>query len=407
MILYEYEGKKLLKEAGIEVPDSQLVDSITPLERGSRMTGWVVLKAQVLSGKRAESGGIVSIKGQVLSIKGELEKLFGKTINNEKVEKVLVEELVDYEDSEYYISISYDTETRGPILTISESGGTGVEERRVYVFPVDPITQTVILRTQSEESPTNVGAETSSEILRFVQNDITNKLIKLFFEQDCLLLEINPLVKTKDGKWVALDAKVKLDDSAASRHEDWQFPPRSTPGHTPTKNEIEAKKIDEGDYRGVAGSTYFDLPGDIAILSSGGGVSLTSMDALIKEGGKPANFTEYSGNPPKEKVVKLTKVVLNKPNIHGLWVIGTVVANFTDIYETLSGLIDGLRELKSQGIKLDFPIVIRRGGPRDKEAFEMLEKVKDFNLTLQGVETSIAQSAKIMADLAKKYAFTS
>ena len=129
------------------------------------------------------------------------------------------------------------------------------------------------------------------------------------------------------------------------------------------------------------------------------------MDALVKFGGKPVNFTEYSGNPPKEKVVKLTKIVLSKPQIHGLWVVGTVVANFTDIYETLSGLIDGLREAEKElDTKFNFPIVIRRGGPKDKEAYEMLGQVKDFKLILQGEETSITQSAKIMAEKAKEYA---
>ncbi len=392
MILYEYEGKKLLSEAGIRVPKSVLVDS-----GQARMTikPPLVLKAQVLSGKRADAGGIIKVQSAKAVPAGRqrivqsLEALFGKTINKEKVEKVLVEEMVEYEGPEYYVSISYDTDTRGPVLTISGSGGTGIEERGVQTIAVDPLTE------KWEMGNGKWDSEMGSEIVE--------KLIKLFFEQDLLLLEINPLVRTKDG-WIALDAKVKLEDNASGRHKDWDFPPRSAPGHTPTKNEIEAKKIDEGDYRGVAGSTFFELEGDIAVLSSGGGVSLTAMDALIKEGGKPANFTEYSGNPPKEKVVKLTKVVLNKPNIHGLWVIGTVAANFTDIYETLSGFVEGLRQAQAElQKKFDFPIVIRRGGPRDKEAFEMLRGVKDFNLILQSEETSIAESAKVMAMEAKKY----
>jgi succinyl-CoA synthetase beta subunit len=102
--------------------------------------------------------------------------------------------------------------------------------------------------------------------------------------------------------------------------------------------------------------------------------------------------------------VKLTKVVLNKPNIHGLWVIGTVVANFTDIYETLSGLVEGLRQAQTElNTKFNFPIVIRRGGPRVEEAYEMLKLVTDFNLTLLGPETSVSQAAKIMAQKAKEY----
>ena len=399
MILYEFEGKKLISQAGINVPKSELVDSPS---YQITIKPPLVLKAQVLSGKRAEVGGIVKVSPND-DVAFSLELLFDKTINKEKVEKVLVEELVEYE-VEYYLSISYDTDHRSPVLTISQSGGTGGEERIAQAFTIDPLKQVVI--------PAKAGIQVEGLFMdpHMREDDIIGKLIKLFFERDCLLLEINPLVWIPDqvgndkGKWMALDAKIKLDDDAKPRHEDWDFSPRSAPGHNPTLNEIEAKKIDQGDYRGTAGSAYFDLDGDIAILSSGGGVSLTAMDALIGFGGKPANFTEYSGNPPKEKVVKLTKIVLNKPNIHGLWIIGTVAANFTDIYETLSGIIEGLRaNEKELGKKFDFPIVVRRGGPNQEKAYQMLREVKDFNLILQGEETSITRSAQIMAEEAKKY----
>jgi citryl-CoA synthetase large subunit len=381
VILYEFEGKELLKKAGIKVPDSVLVES---QDQEISVRPPMVLKAQVLSGKRADEGGIIMLDDPK-ELTSNLEALFSKTINNEKVEKILIEEKVDIE-KEYYLSISYSGEERGAVLSISEQGGTGIEDRKVSQYNLNAL------------SPT-------TNLPDIIDSDILEKAIELFFSEDCLLLEINPLVVTKSGQWVALDAKVKLEDNAKSRHPDWNYPARSVPGHNPTDNEIEAKKIDEGDYRGTAGAAYFDLPGDIAVLSSGGGVSLTALDALIASGGKPANFTEYSGNPPKEKVTKLTKIVLDKPNIHGLWVIGTVVANFTDIYETLSGLIEGLREAQNElGKKFDFPIVIRRGGPRDEEAFEMLKEVKDFDLILEGPETSIAESAKVMSEKAKEYA---
>ena len=379
MILYEYEGKELLANAGIKVPSSQLLSS--PDEKIA-VSFPAVLKAQVLSGKRAAAGGIVIMPDSSTASRS-VSEMFGKTINQEKVEKILVEEKADIE-KEFYVSISYDTDTRSPALSISEAGGTGIEGRGATVIPID-----VINRSAKSE---------------LIDKNVLNSLVELFFSGDCTLLEINPLVLTKKGEWIALDAKIKLDDDAKGRHKNWAYQQRFPAGKMPTQREIDAKKIDEGDYRGTAGSAYFDLEGDIAVLSSGGGVSLTAMDALIAAGGKPANFTEYSGNPPKEKVVKLTKIVLSKPKISGLWVVGTVAANFTDIYVTLSGLIEGLREAQTElGKKFDFPIVIRRGGPRDKEAFEMLRQVKDFDLVLQGEEVSIAQSAKIMTDLAKKY----
>jgi citryl-CoA synthetase large subunit len=408
MILFEFEGKKLLALAGINTPKSQLIDSIASLKndkeeilkQASRLGAprlrkvqdgkKVVLKAQVLSGKRSDVGGILMVN-ELEAVSSQLTDMFNKRINGEKVEKVLMEEKVDIE-KEFYVSISYDSDYRSPVLSISNSGGSGIEDRGVSLYPIDILENEKILKQVQSDNWEIPG-------------EIIQKLINLFFDQDHLLLEVNPLVKTKSGEWVALDAKIKLDDDAKPRHPEWNFSLRLVPGHNPTQNEIEAKKIDEGDYRGTAGSAYFDLDGDIAVLSSGGGVSLTAMDALIAAGGKPANFTEYSGNPPKEKVVKLTKIVLSKPNIHGLWVIGTVAANFTDIYETLLGLIEGLREAEKElGKKFDFPIVIRRGGPREKEAFEMLKVVTDFNLILQREEVSISNSAKVMTDKAQEYA---
>ncbi len=383
MILYEFEGKQLLFHAGINIPNQQILETS---DEEVIVRSPVVVKAQVLSGKRAAVGGIAIVEDSE-KIQSEIADMLGQTINQEKVERVLVEEKIAYQKA-YYLSISYDGEERAPVLSFSKEGGTGIEERRVEKFVINPM-------SPYDNLPSGIEGE------------LLEKVLNLFFAEDCLLLEINPLVKTNDGRWVALDAKIKLDDMALSRHPDRTFPPRSVPGHTSTTTEIEAKKIDQEDYRGTAGSAYFDLDGDIAVLSSGGGVSLTAMDALIAAGGKPANFTEYSGNPPKEKVVKLTKIVLSKPNIHGLWVIGTVVANFTDIYETLSGLIEGLREAEKElDTKFKFPVVIRRGGPRDDEAYQMLKEVKDFDIYLLGPETSISQAAKVMQQKAKEYAIS-
>lgn len=382
MILYEFEGKKILHRAGIPVPTSQLLDNPSD-QIGLNFP--IVLKAQVLSGKRKDAGGILFCENDQ-ETRDKLQKLFGFEINKEKVEKVLAEEKIPVE-AEYYVAISYDTDLRSPIITFSEFGGTGIEERGAQIYAINPL---------------NNQIKNGQDLA--LPKELVSKLVAIFFENDATLLEINPLIKTTKGDFMALDAKIKLDDSALGRHKDWDFPPRSAPGHTPTKREIEAKKIDEGDYKGVAGSAFFDIDGDIAVMSSGGGASLTAMDALIKNGGKPANYTEYSGNPSKEKVQKLTKIVLSKPDLNGLWIVGAV-ANFTDVYETLSGIIEGLRETEKElGRKFHFPIVIRRGGPRDKEAFEMLRQVKDFDLHLYGEETSISQSAVIMAKLAKEYA---
>lgn len=140
------------------------------------------------------------------------------------------------------------------------------------------------------------------------------------------------------------------------------------------------------------------MDGDIAILASGGGASLLNIDYLLSVGGKPANYTEYSGNPPANIVAELTKRVLDKNDLKGCWVVGGT-ANFTDIYETLRGFVEGLRQIKP---KPTYPIVIRRDGPRQKEAVDMIKEVAEkegFDIHIFGAETSMAKTAKIITKL--------
>lgn len=378
MILYEHEGKTLLEAAGIMVPKSQLVSGAKePLA----IPVPCILKAQTLSGKRAKAGGIIKVASQ-REIDVALKKLFSQVVNGEEVTRVLIEEVIEYEQA-YYLSFSYDSESRQLALAWSAAGGTNVEENKV---------DKVILDILNPNLPTNLP----------LPQDLLAKLLKIFLDQDCLLLEINPLVKS-GNTWVALDAKIKLDDAAMARHQERHYAPRSVAGHRLTEREAAARAIDEGDHRGTAGSAYLDLEGDIAVLASGGGASLVAMDALLSAGGKAANYTEYSGNPPREKVERLTEIVLSKPGLKGLWIIGAV-ANFTDIHETLSGIVDGLRVIRQKlNIKLDFPIVVRRGGPRAPEALAMLRGISEFDFIVSGPEQSIEQSAKVMVERSTVY----
>lgn len=382
MLLYEYEGKELLQKCGIKIPQSQLLHSSNDQVTVKLP---VVLKAQVLSGKRADAGGIVKIAGEGAGITEELATIFSKTINNERVTKILVEEMVFY-DKEYYISISYDTQNRGPILTISENGGTGIEQRtgESKSFRIDILN--------------GLTKETAESFMPLELIDTAVKIWEVFTKNDCELVEINPLVVDKNGEVWALDAKIILDDDADFRRE-LTFPERNLFGRSSTQAEIEARKIDEGDHRGTAGSVYWDLDGDIAVIAAGGGGSVVNMDALVAYGGKPANYTEHSGNPPRNKLTRLTKIVLSKPGLKGCWFVGGT-ANFTDIYETLAGFVDGLRELDQ---KPTYPIVIRRGGPRDQEAFQMLREVGEkegYDFHIYDRETPMTSTAKVMVDLA-------
>ncbi|MFZ1075036.1 MAG: ATP-grasp domain-containing protein [Minisyncoccia bacterium] len=355
MKLREFEGKELFRTYGIEIPVGTVVANVHEIPED---LGACVVKAQVLSGDRKKAGGIRMAENGKDAVR-KAAKLLGKKIGGEEVAEVLVEERIDAV-REYYVSFSYDDRTRGPVLAITPRGGSGVSKARI--FPID---------LTKKLSRAKVGAMLGKA--RFPKSDAANvagvvlKLWNLFNTEYALLAEINPLFKTRAGKYIAGDAKVIQDNEK----------------HRPT----ERRNI--------------EMEGDIAILASGGGASMLNMDALMRAGGKPANYTEYSGNPPAEVVRELTKRVLSRDGLRGCWVIGAA-ANFTDIFTTLSGFLEGLREVSP---KPNYPIVIRRDGPRKEEAFELLRAAGEkegFDFHLFGAEMPMVESAKIM--VARAYA---
>lgn len=365
MKLYEFEGKSLFSKHGIQVPNGVVVragDDHTPEPN-------VIVKAQVLCGGRGKAGGILMANSRE-EAKTHIQTLRNSAIKGEKPSCVLVEEQLDIE-SEYYLSIAYDTRHRAPVVIASKHGGIHIEDQEVQVTPIDLTEE--FTKEKAQSILNNANFDDAEEVSTVLTN-----LFECFVKNDARIAEINPLIKTKDGQLIAADAKVVLDPDALSR-QSHDFPPRTAGGRDLTEYEKAAKEIDEHDHRGTAGRSFYDLDGDIAILASGGGASLTCVDALMGYGGVPANYVEYSGNPPREKVKALTKVTLSKPNLKGCWVVGGT-ANFTDIYETLGGFMDALDEIQPT-----YPIVIRRAGPRDKEAFEMIKKraeEKGYDITL-------------------------
>ncbi len=350
MKLFEYEGKEIFAKYDIPLLPRQVLDSASSLINHSSIRLPVIVKAQVRATDRKKAGGIIIARtGQELN--DAILKLLSGEIQGEKVEKVLVEQLADVA-GEFYVSFSYDTKRRGPVLAISPKGGSGIHD--AYVYAIDVLQQLTTDNVQQELRAAGFQSEDIPGVA-----DIVMKLWKLFNEEKATVAEINPILKTKDGKLFAGDAKV-----------------------------------DMGKRRSVE-----QMGGDIAVIASGGGASLINMDALLLAGGKPANYTEYSGNPPKEVVTELTKQVFAQPGIKACWVIGGT-ANFTDIYETMSGFVEGLRHVSP---KPNFPFVIRRGGPRTQEAIVMLKEFaakEGFEFYIYGSETPMIKTAQYVVDLA-------
>lgn len=404
MKLYEFEGKEIFKEAGIQVPEGipiieeaqvHLLTTLTT-EFLKKHPG-VVVKAQTLAGGRGKAGGIAFCSA-VAEVNAAAERFLNRPVLNEKVTKLLIEEKIKIQE-EYYLGILFSQEQRCPILIVSTQGGINIEDVEKE-SPEKIIKQPINYLQGLQEKQLNAMLKKAGFTKATTElKETIKKLYNAFIDYDMKMVEINPLALTTSNALIAADAVVVLDDAAQYR---WKksFPERLGIGRNLTEREQEAHKIDEEDHRGIAGRTYVDLDGDIAVLTSGGGASITCVDALLSYGGKPANYTEYSGNPPPEKVEKLTRVVLSKPGINGLWIVGGT-ANFTRIDETIKGVLNALEDILP-----DYPIVLRRGGPGEKEAFAMLEKAKrthHLDIHYYDDTTSMTVTAKILIDLVKKY----
>ncbi len=379
MNLYEFEGKQFFEKHGIAVPKGFVVRRGDDVEEAYQESGLrdVVVKAQVLSGKRGKNNGI-RFCGSAEEVRAAVDDLFALEIRGQYVAAVRIEEKLSISE-EHYLSVTYDTNRKQPVVVYSAEGGIDIEdvaEEKIHTWLKGIADERVDI----------------AEVPAFGE-----ELWQCFLEEDCRLVEINPLVKTTDGQWIAADAKVALDDDAFFRHKEThgQLEPRTMMGRPPTAREVAVQDIDKGEkyYQGTAGK-YIEMDGDIGIIFMGGGASIANMDSLTQVGLSPANYTEYSGNPPKEKVYELTKIVLSKPGLRGLWIAGGL-CNFTNVKETFAGTVEALDEIKPT-----YPIVVRRAGPYDEEGMALMKACGErngLNMTLFGKETSMSESAKVLA----------
>lgn len=408
MKLLEYKGKELLAKFGIKIPPSILVNNKNYVNLSYHKEKYrefflehkqVMIKGQVIGTNRKEKG-LISEANDFEKSLVIIDQMYKQVFNNVPVSSLLIEKKLEVAE-EYFLAIRYDAATNGPVILLSKTGGSGIEMKSKNL---PPATQAVSITTGlasflARELVKRAGFSRAelAQVSAFVRS-----AYNCFIESDCRTLEINPIIKTTAGQLVAGDAKIEIDNNAIARQEFLGDATENEEISFLNEREIEARRIDQSDYRGVAGKTFVDLDGDIAVLASGGGASLVCMDALLEAGGTPANYTEYSGNPSREKVAKLTKLTLSKPNLHGCLVIGGT-ANFTDIYETLCGFIEGV---KSLAVLPKYPIVVRRAGPRDVEAFDMLlsvAKETGLNLALYDETTPMTTAVQQIVQKAAKF----
>lgn len=399
MKLVEYRGKDVLRPFWAHFPKSLVVsrsdirtaDVFMFLKKHSQ----VVVKGQIPEGKRKEKG-LIHLCSSAQEVNSAMSKIFKKEFCGQPITSILIEENISAV-AEYYVAIVYDTSSRSPLLLVGQEGGSAVEKHQNSIVQC----KLDILKEYTERDFLNMIQKLPCSPYQAEQLSVVLfSLYRCFLERDCKTLEVNPLFWSTHQKWIVGDAKIEIDDCAYQRQRWIEALPKEDDVSYLTPRECLAREIDALDYRGVAGKTFVDMDGTIAVLASGGGGSLTAMDALIKAGGKPANYTEYSGNPSREKVRRLTEITLDKPDLQGCFIVGGT-ANFTDIFETLSGVVEVLKEKHPT-----YPIVIRRGGPRYKEAFEAIRSIaRDHHLdvTLLGPEVSLSEAACIMMEKVNAY----
>ncbi len=375
MNLYEYEAyEKIFKKYGIPTPKFMFADHISDeLVEFVNGLGECVVKSQVLVGKRGKAGAVKFCKNPDEALE-TVQALLQYPVYGEMPVGVIVSEKANVL-KELYASITYSTEIRAPLLTLSLEGGMDIEEvppGKIRSWEINPLKGLYPHTVRNYLLELGFPREYMG-VLRELSEVIAN-MYRAFWEAEARLLEINPLaICNVEGKQrvLALDAVVIIDDDAS-------VPPANVYGvrtamkRPPTEREVEASLIDRDDHRGKAGS-YVEVDGDIAMMTFGGGGSTVTIETTYAIGLRPANFTDIGGNPPAEKMYKITRIILSKPGIRGVLVCGGT-ANNTRIDVTLGeGVANAIRDLYKEGkLNPNWIWVVRRNGPEAEKGLRML-----------------------------------
>ncbi|MCB9450686.1 MAG: acetate--CoA ligase family protein [Anaerolineaceae bacterium] len=402
--LHEYQSKALLQQAGIPTPPSRLVTSAAAARDAAQELGAVVIKAQAWTTSRAAQGLI-----QFTDTPDEAETaaagLLGRKIGGFTVEQVLVEARVKIV-RECYLGLILDDRQRAPVLIFSSVGGSGIEDI-ARAHPDKLARHTINIATglrdyQARDLARQAGIE-SDQLNRLT--DVIMKFYGVVREYDARSAEINPLVLTDSGVWMALDARFTVDDYAVYRHPDLGIEMAREFDRPPTPLEKIAWDVEKNDYRGTFYFIQMEMDfqkgeGVIGFQGSGGGGGMMNMDALINAGFKVADFVDTSGNPPASKVYRAARIILSQPGIDGYYAGGSGVAS-QEQYHTARGLVKAFMDAQ-----LNVPAVIRIGGNGETQAMTTLHEANgQFPAPVEayGRDTSPETCTARLRDLIQEY----
>ncbi|MDX1512897.1 MAG: ADP-forming succinate--CoA ligase subunit beta [Gammaproteobacteria bacterium] len=363
MNLHEYQAKALLAEFGVPVPDgssAQSPEDARKVAQGLPGDAWMV-KAQVHAGGRGKAGGVK----RATSLE-EVQNLAGKMIGTRLVTKqttregqpintVLVEATSEISD-EYYLSMLVDRGRRQVAIMASAAGGMNIEEvaakepEKIVMEYVDPAASLQPFQVR------RVGFAFGLEGAQIKQlGKILNALFKLFMEKDLSLLELNPLVRTKSGDLLALDAKINVDDNALYRHSDLAALNDTS---QQDEKEVRAKQFD---------LNYITLDGNIACMVNGAGLAMGTMDLIKLHGGDPANFLDVGGGTDAEKVAEAFKLIVSDEKVKAILV--NIFGGIVRCDLIAEGIIKAVKE-----VGVSIPVVVRLEGTNVEKGRRLLDE---------------------------------
>jgi succinyl-CoA synthetase beta subunit/citryl-CoA synthetase large subunit len=372
---FEYESRQIVKRAGIPVTEGGFATSAEEArEAAERIGGPTVIKSQVLTGGRMKAGGVQFADTPDEAAK-HAEAILQLEIGGHMPRGVLVDTRADVKQ-EYYAGVVWDGIRKQPVMLFSDMGGIDIEEvaeqhpehvGRGHFSTIEPFSD-----HQAKEVIAQTGV-TGRQLQRITP--ILTRLAKLFLENDMTLAEINPLGELQDGRFVALDAHMDMENEGRPRQNELLAElgvggEETRQAREPTPFELAGEEVDSMDHRGVAGNvTEFD--GNLGLVIGAGGGSLTLFDAVRAHGGKPANYCEIGGNPSVRKAAGLAKLVLQKPGVDKIAVMMSIVSN-TRVDIVARGVVKACLELGyDPGEKI---AIFRIPGAWEDEGFKILEK---------------------------------
>ena len=386
MKIHEYQGKEILKKYGVPVPRGGVVFSVgEAVTLAKELGGVVVVKAQIHAGGRGKGGGVKLAK-DLDEVKKYAGQILGMQLvthqtgpQGQKVRKLLVEEGCAIE-KEFYLGATLDRVTSCITIMASREGGTEIEEvaakspEKILKMAIDPLKG--VDRSQAKEMGTKLGL--SHDLAgKFV--DFVAKLYEAYTQSDCSLAEINPLVLTKGGSLLALDAKINFDDNALFRHPEFEGL-RDLDEENPA--ETEARQHD---------LSYISLDGSIGCMVNGAGLAMSTMDIIKLCGGEPANFLDVGGGADEETVKEAFKLILSDEKVRAILI--NIFGGIMKCDVIAQGVVAAAREMHVR-----VPVVVRLQGTNVDIGKKILE---ESGLALIS-EDDLAKAAEKVVQVARE-----